>query len=439
MFAINDTPLLSNIAFLFHFFASLLAGNICESRFDIDSQQKISINGKPVPILSLSEATSSFIGGVPMVCHGIVLKLKNGDSSLKLQIDRPSLVSPLLRSGTQRSLMEESNYTAHSWSRPTFHPWCLGPRVLRVLGPRPYMHLTNLTHELTLGRAVQGTVNRIMLRLDAGRDEDCYDVRIRLKCKSHKKKPQPSAEEATTPEYEALDVEPNRMPTFVQKAEDVTIEFVSENGVSLPGGWEVRKDVGSDESHDMTTLLSSHIEAGKSLLCPLDIFRPLDPSVKIHDAFTCSTSYDVIITYRQVRSGKGLNKSDDSSGDQVMVMQSGIIEWITPFTAEFSQTNGHQRPYPCGIQHASNLITAQSLPEPGEELVVADGQQIQMKCSIKPNGLGSNVAASILYVTNEVRTDTYNSVRMPLGISSFPPVFSPLIALHLNYYSTEGE
>ena len=157
MFAINDTPLLSNIAFLFHFFASLLAGNICESRFDIDSQQKISINGKPVPILSLSEASSSFIGGVPMVCHGIVLKLKNGDSSLKLQIDRPSLVSPLLRSGTQRSLMEESNYTAHSWSRPTFHPWCLGPRVLRVLGPRPYMHVTNLTHEL---KAVEGTVNR---------------------------------------------------------------------------------------------------------------------------------------------------------------------------------------------------------------------------------------------------------------------------------------
>ena len=400
---IYHTSLLSNILFLF---PTVSAGNICESRFDIDSQQKISINGKPIPILSASEASSSFIGGVPMVCHGIVLKLKSGDSSLKLQIDRPSLVSPLLRSGTQRSLMEESNYTAHSWSRPTFHPWCLGPRVLRVLGPRPYMHVTNLTDELTLGKAVEGTVNRIMLRLDAGRDEDCWDVRVRLKCNSYKKKPQsselPTAEEATTPEYAALDVEPNRMPTFVQKAEDATTEVVTENGVSLPAGWEVRKDVGSDESHDVTTSLSPHIEAGKSLLCPLDIFRSLDSSVK-SDTFTCSTSYDVIITYRQVRAGKGLNKSDGSSGDQVMVMQSGIIEWITPFTAEFSQTNGHQRPYPCGIQHASNQVTAQSLPEPSGELVVADGQQIQMKCSIKPNGLGPNVAASILNVTNEVR------------------------------------
>ena len=129
-------------------FLLLLAGNICESRFDNNgAQEKISIDGKPIAIANVPEASFSLLGGIPLACHGVVLTLKratgdesSSDSSLKLRIERPSFISPLLRSGTQRLVMEECNYTAHAWSRPAHHPWCLGPRVLRVLGPRPQMH-----------------------------------------------------------------------------------------------------------------------------------------------------------------------------------------------------------------------------------------------------------------------------------------------------------
>jgi len=383
------------------------AGNICESRFE---SQKISINGKPIPISSISEASSLFLGGIPLLCHGVCLILKqpgSSDSSLKLQIERPRLISPLLRSGTQQLLMEESLYTAHSWSRPAHHPWCLGPRVLRVLGPRPQMHVTNLTESQTDCKAVEGTVNRIVLRLEAGSDEDCWDVRVRLKCKSSKKPLSSESANDGMLEGGLIDVEPYRMPTFVHKSADPTIQIVTEIGVALPVGWEPRKDVGADESHDVTTPLSLHLRAGKSLLFPLDVFCPLDQSFTSseNDASTCSTSYEAIIMYRQVRAGKGTNQSEEP-GDQVLVMQSGSIEWISPFTAEFSQTNGSKNPFPCGIQHPSNTTSQSSIEPPsvgGTELVAAYGEHVQMRCSLEAKGIGSNIAASILRVTNEVR------------------------------------
>lgn len=350
------------------------------------------------------------------MCHGVVLTLKragdNGSSpsSLKLQIERPRLISPLLRSGTQRLIMEECNYTAHSWSRPIHHPWCLGPRVLRVLGSRPQMHVTNLSDPQTNCKAVEGTVNRIMLRLKAGGDEDCWDVRVRLKCESSIKPPQlnESADDAA-PEAGSTGVDPHRMPTFVQMSVDSSVKNVTENGVVLPEGWETRKDVGSDEIHSVTTTICPHLGAGKSLLFPLDVFRPLDQSLPSQecDASTCSTSYEIIIMYRQVRVGKGTNQSDEP-GDQVMVMQSGSIEWMSPFSAEFSLTNGPKTPYPCGIQHASNNVVSQSPADPSlvseTELIAANGERVQMRCSLEAKGLGSNIAASIIRVTNENET-----------------------------------
>lgn len=380
-----------------------LAGNICESRFENCVQQNISIYGKPVEIASISEAPS-FHGGVPLVCHGLVLTLKRAgcNSSLKLRIESPNLISPLQRSGTQRSLMEESNYTSHSWLRPAHHPWCLGPRVLRVLSPRSRMTVSNLTGPLTEFKAVKGTVNRILLHLKAGSDVSCWDVRVRLKCTTMK-----TLESANGSTFNVgpIHVEPHLTPTFVHKATDSAVNIVTENGVALPDGWEPRKDVGTDESQYSTTSVSPHIGARKSLLFPLDIFHPLDQSLSFgRDAYTCSTSYEVIFTYRQVQFGKGTDRTDHP-GDNVMVMISGLIEWIPPFAAEFYPCNGPMKPFPCGIQHSSNM-RLQSSPEPtsamSTELIAADGDSIRMRCSLEANGIGSNVAATILRVTTKV-------------------------------------
>lgn len=388
------------------YFLFFTAGNICESRIEICDQQNATIDGKPIPISSISKASSSLLGGIPLVCSGVVLSLKHVESDLpiKLQIERPGLFTPLFRSGALKFLMEESNYTSHSWSRPVHHPLCLGPRILRVLGPRPQLHVTNLTCPLTDNKLVKGTVNRIIFRLDAGKDVDCLDLRVKLKSTSSKKQP-PSNELAhdSSGAGGSSDGERHQWTIFVCKAVDPNVQNVTEDGVALPVGWELRKDIGSDDYHDATTSISHHLGAGQSFHFSLDVFHPLDPPFS--SSYTFVTSYEATFLYRQVRVGKRANPPNDV-GDQVMVIESGSFEWISPFAVEFSQMNGIMKPFPCGIHHASNMVTqTDQVPTSamGAESVAADGERIQMRFSLAVKALGSQIAANILRVSNEVR------------------------------------
>ncbi len=340
------------------------------------------------------------------MCSGVVLSLKHVESDLpiKLQIERPGLFTPLFRSGALKFLMEESNYTSHSWSRPAHHPLCLGPRILRVLGPRPQMHVTNLTCPLTDNKLVKGTVNRIIFRLDAGKDEDCLDLRVKLKSTSSKKQA-PSNELAhdSSGAGESSDGERHQWTIFVCKAVDPNVQNITENGVALPVGWEPRKDIGSDDYHDATTSISPHLGAGKSLHFSLDVFHPSDPPFSSSDTFI--TSYEATFLYRQARVRKRANPPNDV-GDQVMVIESGLFEWISPFAVEFSQINGIMKPFPCGIHHASNMVSQTDqvpMSAVGAESVSADGERIQMRFSLGVKALGSQIAANILRVSNEVR------------------------------------
>jgi hypothetical protein len=332
------------------------------------------------------------------VCHGVVLTLERAgcNDSLKIQIESPYLISPLRRTGTQRSLMEETNYTSFSWFRSLHHPWCLGPRVLRLLGPRPRMTVTNITGPLTGYRAVKGTVNRILLRLKADTDVSCWDVRVGIKCTTLKKLDLVTAT--------ALKVG----STFVHRTSDPTVKFVTD-GVSLPSGWEPRQDVCTDEYHSPATSVSPHIGAGKSLLFPLDVFHPLDQSLPFErDTYTSSTSFEVAFTYRQVRSGKRTNRTHDP-GDHVVVVLSGSIDWVSPITGDFFPCIRPTKLFPCGIQHSSNMRLEAS-PEPtsavGTELIAADGDSIRMRCSLQATSIGCNVAAAILRVINKVSQNT---------------------------------
>ena len=89
-----------------------------------------------------------------------------------------------------------------------------------------------------------------------------------------------------------------------------------------------------------------------------------------------------------------------------MVIESGLFEWISPFAVEFSQINGIMKPFPCGIHHASNMVSQTDqvpMSAVGAESVSADGERIQMRFSLGVKALGSQIAANILRVSNEVR------------------------------------
>ena len=380
------------------------AGNVCESL-----QEKVIPNGRPVPITSLPEPSTSFLGGIPFVCHGVEMELGSpggntpSQSTMRLRVEKSLLLSPLGRSGNQQLQMEECGFMAHAWSRPDHQFWCLGPRCLRILGPRPQMDVTNLTDPHTNGVAIEGTVNRLIFKLQAGADVDCRGLRLSIRCRNSSGA-MPSEAGDDVGSEAVTSVEPGRRPLFVKRTGDGTSSRADkENSPPLPKGWEPRNDVSAaDESNVTSSIIAPHLEAGKSMLLPLDLFRPLNQTGDSPESESCTTSYEISISYRQVRKVNGISQPNDL-GDQVVVVRSGTVTWISPFTAEFSPINGNQKSFPCGIKHPSNMVqSASSDSSISTPLVAADGERIRMRCHLKAKELGNKVAANIENVSNEV-------------------------------------
>lgn len=376
------------------------AGNLCQSRW-LDNTNKISLDGKPVAVLDLAKKDISYFGGVPLVCHGLTLKMKpssNSSASLvNVRIDRTHHLSPLGRRDVLQYLMEECNYMSHSWSRPAFHPWYLGPRCLRVLGSRPHMEVTNLTDSATGGVCIEGTVNRTVFKLVAGSRYDCKDITMRLRCSSRREKA-----DGVAVETESEDVESDNRSVFVQRSLDTSAKMSTADGICLPMGWEPRQDLISDESHDVSSTVAPALEAGKCLMLPLDVFRPLDVlPYNLSETSHVSTLYELILTFREVRTDVAKD-ADSTTGNQVMVIQRGNIKWMKPFCGDFVVIEGNQKAFPCGVQHESNSSNASTTSRNKTEIISADGESIRMRFILKTNGLGGNVAAGVNHVMNEV-------------------------------------
>ena len=386
---------------------SRAAGGLSAPREAGSGIEGLAVTGKSVPLSQVPAdcPPSLFFGGVPLVCHGVILTLVVPDaagatslSPVRLEISSPSLLSPLGRTGQQALAMEESNFTSHAWSRPRHHPLSLGPRVLRVLAPRPAMAVADLSAEVTGGRAVEGTVNRTVLRLTAG--VECQDVRVALRCTSGR-----------AGDGDALDgvaVEPGLLPTFVREETPGVGPPAMSGLVVPPRGWVPRTDVCADGGPDKSSPLTPLLGAGESALLPLDIYCP--PDMPWEDGGIDKrgrvTKYEVIIKYRQCRLGRV-----GAEGDDVAVVHAGTIEWVRPFSANFiPEPVGPKGSFPGGIVHASNSVGKDSgspekkaISSSEGELVAVANQSVRVRCILEPTCLGANVAAArVQSVTNEV-------------------------------------
>lgn len=190
----------------------------------------------------------NFLGGKPLRCDGIRITFYPVQAEKSLE--RVTLIElaikktkPCTDANIKRTPFQEENYIASAWSRPHYLPLSRGPRSLRVSGPVPHLTIHNLTEEVTGGRAVEGTVNRIVLKLQAGRDELCSDVRLLMSCFSVLVTPagvtkRLVGQEELTPETDNLCDMRNplfRTPLLVHKSE--TEKSLAPNGCSLPEGW----------------------------------------------------------------------------------------------------------------------------------------------------------------------------------------------------------
>jgi hypothetical protein len=220
---------------------------------------------------------------------------------------------------------------------------------------------------------------------------------MRLRCSSRREKA-----DGVAVETESEDVESDNRSVFVQRSLDTSAKMSTADGICLPMGWEPRQDLISDESHDVSSTVAPALEAGKCLMLPLDVFRPLDVlPYNLSETSHVSTLYELILTFREVRTDVAKD-ADSTTGNQVMVIQRGNIKWMKPFCGDFVVIEGNQKAFPCGVQHESNSSNASTTSRNKTEIISADGESIRMRFILKTNGLGGNVAAGVNHVINEV-------------------------------------
>lgn len=398
-----------------------------------------------------------FLGGKPLLCDGLSIvfypvqaeKSTGGVEQvtlIELTIEKKKKKTA---ANIKRTPFEEENYIASAWSRPPLVPFSKGPRSLRILGPLPQLLVTDLTEPLTKGKALEGTVNRILLKLQAGPDEICSKMKISVSCFSVLITPSGSTKRLIAPEEITDEVENSidmknplfRTPILVSSAADSHECVPTEFGYTLPSGWLVSGSGQKDATKDLEPL-----KRGESSYVNIDFFRPaahtqregfplesLIPDEDLGDVSTCKTDFYVTLTYEQERpaaikapmkkirrrsarkrpvmssASKGdsggpekMNSSinDEGTGPmpseapkEVSLEFTGSIIWASPITASFSA--GARRVYPSGNRHPTN--GAEGEEDENDERVVVDGESVSTRCTLHLNpsmdGLSTELAS----------------------------------------------
>lgn len=353
----------------------------------------------------------------------------------------------------KRTPFEEENYVASAWSRPTDHPLSMGPRSIRVLAPQPQLVVSNVTESITNGKALEGTVNRILFKLQAGLQERCSNIRISVTCFSVLLTPTGTtirlvSEEALETETEnSFDMKTPyfRTPTIVLKSTTGTAQLESGYGYNLPNGWNV---AGTGQGHSYSC--TSNLKEGESSFIHIDMFRPAtvntsnkdflsaDETIETEDLADfclCKTDYYVTITYQQERPSNvkqkiakrairrrpqmgavAISNTANSSEfrdqteavdnfdstecyDEVSFEKTGTLIWSSPLTATFRR--GTRTGYPSGICHPSNSI-APGIGTSNDEIILHDGECLTTHCSLQLDPSIEEMETEVVSVRFEV-------------------------------------
>lgn len=313
---------------------------------------------------------------------------------------------PKTAANVKRTPFEEDNYIACVWTRPLHLPLPNGPRCLRVLGPMSEMEITNLTQPVSSGRAVEGTVNRICLKLQAGLNEICRDVTFKIKLSSMLITPEgvtknlsaANTEEDNTVSMKDPDIRtPMLVASNLQSKEPQNTDY----GYFLPPGWVLN---GTGQESDVQKGESFQtLKPNQSTYIFFELFRPsavatgkIADTEEIWDTSAtsddlCQTDFEVSVSYRQDRQSTETNKGDSPSSNNTdatiseMVTQtsSGSVTWVAPLQASFYR--GIRSACPSGSRHPSNL-TDEARPSDTSifsNIAMIDGERVSMRAVLQ--------------------------------------------------------
>jgi len=388
----------------------------------------------------------SNIGGKPLVCDGIKLLFYPVQSE-RLSSDNVTMIEltirkikPKTNANIKRTPFEEENYITSAWSRPEFLPLSKGPSSIRVSAPRPHLVVSNLTDAVTHNKAVEGTVNRIALNLQAGAEEKCLDLKVQVTCFSSLVTPSGTIKRLATETTDgALDMTtPHlRTPVLVSGNESESRCWCSDN---IPTGWFVESPTGQA----LSEISLGSLDRGASSCFSFDLFRPTSSLVvdedvvenpskeRVADMSTCKTDFYVTISYRQERpqdknalvrnrrrskrqslrkplvpkgqeslsDDKDRNASVDSAAyDDVSLEYNGSVSWVRPLGIKFQCHSNVE--CQSGSRHPSNAVGYDRRTE--SEFATSDGGTVVALCSIELGSGMDSIPAKVESVAFTVR------------------------------------
>jgi tetratricopeptide (TPR) repeat protein len=344
------------------------------------------------------------LGGKPLHCEGINMvfypvdtitatSTTSDENNNKVELTI-KVKERKMQANTKRTTFEENNYISSAWKRPLSLPMSRGPRCLRLLPPSANMTVTNFTKELTNGKALEGTINRIVLKLKAAENETCANVMIRVKCSSvlttddgKKKRISVKDDDVSTENEDVEDKKNPRVRTPVLVKQDASSKTLATDfGYILPYGWALDGD--GQDGNDEYTMVVPMLKAGAATYAYFDLYRPTSEPIRIEgreeditkemiesDNYNCQTKVNLSIRYDPKKIGDDAAPEID---DHVSLDHNVTVLWSSPISVAFSSNS--RDAYPSGNRHPSNSVAMKTpYPTPEKELILIDKEQMLTK------------------------------------------------------------
>jgi hypothetical protein len=306
----------------------------------------------------------------------------------------------------------------------------------------PQMTVTNLTDPMIHGKALEGTVNRLVFKLQAGDGEFCYDVNYKVSSSS-KLLSSDGATADLTPEKGVppstdsevkVETAGKRTPVLVSPDETSNAKRTTQFGYDLPLGWRL---VGTGHGSDEVTPSVSNLNPGECTYICFELYRPprsLKPAENRFDgdgdiineneeSKVCQTDFGIAITYRQSRPDiqkrmdpkrSGEEQEESGLSDSVVCEHSGTVVWETPISAEFFVGGRSHRAFPSGSRHPSNNVSTENVSsvdtDEQSELALIHGERTSVRCVFAPNVADNGMGVEIVRIGFEVSHDALPSM-----------------------------
>lgn len=348
-----------------------------------------------------AERRKTFLkGGLCLACIAVKLKVtlpNENVPSVTIKIHnahRGSTPSPNSdQKPTSRSSTEKDDYVYSAWSRPSSFPMSSGPRVLRIVCPQPDLTIRDLTTKETEGRLMEGTVNRIMLQLEAAPTEYCSNIKMSVICTS-------SIEQETSKSQSLLDKEQSNINMIKVPRRPTLVKYHggqahSDDLGDIPTGWTISENKGQGSKDDWKPVIGN-LNGGSSSYTFFDLFRPLAEHEEKEQG-VCKTNFLVTISYNQMRPTQCEASKD---GDLVLQEYRGSVIWCSPVRANISFLSTATKVFPCGIRHPGNAVGNTSAIN--DSTAVTSSGKAFLRCTIEASEARNNLAVILKTVKFEV-------------------------------------